>query len=103
MGSTGGRIEHSCPGATQDAVEHTRPGAAQTAVEQTCPCLWTVQAAAVLFFSTERNSEHFYLSREWFGTEFRQFSVLRNSRNSVGINHLFRLPRNNYFVGNCQP
>jgi hypothetical protein len=48
-----------------------------------------------------------YLSfSEWFGTEFREFSVPRNSRNSVGINHLvrlFRLPRNNYFVGNCQP
>ncbi len=43
---------------------------------------------------------------EWFGTEFREFSVPRNSRNSVGINHLFRLfrlPRSNYFVGNCQP
>jgi hypothetical protein len=33
-------------------------------------------------------------------------SAEKNSRNSVGINHLFRLfrlPRNNYFVGNCQP
>jgi hypothetical protein len=34
-----------------------------------------------------------------FGTEFRQFSVPRNSRNSAGINHLFRLfrlPRNTF-------
>jgi hypothetical protein len=33
-------------------------------------------------------------------------SVPRNSRNSVGNNHLFRLfrlPRNNFFVGNSQP
>jgi hypothetical protein len=32
--------------------------------------------------------------------------VPRNSRNSVGNNHLFRLfrlPRNNFFVGNSQP
>ncbi len=35
-----------------------------------------------------------------------RFSVPRNSRNSVGNNHLFRLfrlPRNNFFVGNSQP
>ncbi len=34
------------------------------------------------------------------------FSVPRNSRNSVGNNHLFRLfrlPRNYFFVGNSQP
>ncbi len=85
------------------------------------------------FCSTERNSEHFCLprngselnseglllflfhctefqaffsSKEWFGTEFREFSVLRNSLNSAGTNQLFRplrLPRNNFFVGNCQP
>jgi hypothetical protein len=64
MGSTGGRIEHTCPGAAQAAVEYTRPGAAQTAVEQTCPCLWPAQAAAVLFFSMEWNSENFYLPRK---------------------------------------
>ncbi len=32
--------------------------------------------------------------------------VPRNNRNSVGNNHsfrLFRLPRNNFLVGNCQP
>jgi hypothetical protein len=37
---------------------------------------------------------------------FREFSVLRNSRNSAGTSklfRLFRLPRNNFFVGNCQP
>jgi hypothetical protein len=36
----------------------------------------------------------------------QEFSVLRNSRNSAGTNQLFRLfslPRNNFFVGNCQP
>jgi len=47
-----------------------------------------------------------FSSTEWFGTEFREFCVPRNSRNSVGINQLFRLfrlPRNNFFVGNCQP
>jgi hypothetical protein len=78
------------------------------------------------FCSTERNSELFSLLRkgseriseslllfsfhgtefrvvfssaEGFGTEFREFSVPRNSRNSVGNNHLFRLfrlPRNNF-------
>ncbi len=36
-------------------------------------------------------------SAEGFGTEFQEFSVPRNNRNSVGNNHLsrlFRLPRN---------
>jgi hypothetical protein len=58
------------------------------------------------FCSTVRNSEHFSLPRNGFGTEFRDFCIPRNSRNSVGINQLFRLfrlPRNNFFVGNCQP
>jgi hypothetical protein len=71
-----------------------------------------------------------FSSEEWFGTElwefasifvprngipshflFRgrvrngipRFSVPRNNRNSVGNNHLFRLPRNYFFVGNSQP
>jgi hypothetical protein len=85
------------------------------------------------FCSTERNSELFSLplkgsegnsessllflfhgtefrvvfsSAEGFGTEFREFSVRRNSRNSVRNNHLFRLfrlPHNYFFVGNSQP
>ncbi len=82
------------------------------------------------FCSTERNSELFSLPRkgsesnseslllflfhgtefrvvsssaEGFGTEFREVSVPRNSRNSVGNDHLFRLPRNYFFVGNSQP
>ena len=41
----------------------------------------------------------FFSSKEWFGTEFRKFSVLRNSQNSAGTKHLFRLfrlPRNNF-------
>ncbi len=61
----------------------------------------------------ERNSESFLLflfhgpefgvvfsSAEGFGTEFREFSVPWNSRNSVGNNHLFRLFRlpRNYFL-----
>ncbi len=47
-----------------------------------------------------------FSSAEGFGTEFREFSVLRNSRNSVGSNQLFRqfrIPWNNFFVGNSQP
>ncbi len=85
------------------------------------------------FCSTERNTELFSLPRkgsepnseimllfcfhgtefqvvfssaEGFGTEFREVSVSRNSRNSVGNDHLFRLfrlPRNYFFVGNSQP
>ncbi len=81
----------------------------------------------------ERNSELFSLPLKgsegnsessllflFNGTEFRvvfssvgrvrngipRFSVPRNSRNSVGNNHLFRLfrlPRNYFFVGNSQP
>jgi hypothetical protein len=64
---------------------------------------------ASIFVSTERNSELFSLpllflfngtdfrvvfsSAEGFGTEFRVFFVPRNSRNSVGNNHSFRLFR----------
>ncbi len=62
--------------------------------------------------SSEQNSESFILFlfygtefqvvfsfAEWFGTEFREFSVPRNSQNSVGTNNLFRLFRlpRNYF------
>jgi hypothetical protein len=48
----------------------------------------------------------FFSSVEVFGTEFQKLSVPRNSRNSVGNNHLFRLfrlPPNYFFVGNSQP
>jgi hypothetical protein len=58
----------------------------------------------ILFHGTEFRA--FFSSAGWFGTEFREFSVPRNSRNSAGTNQLFRifhLPRNNFFVGNCQP
>jgi hypothetical protein len=58
----------------------------------------------ILFHGTEFRA--FFSSAERFWTEFREFSVLRNSRSSAGTNqlfHLFRLPRNNFFVGNCQP
>ncbi len=82
---------------------------------------------ASIFCSTERNSELFSLplkglernsdnwllflfhgtefrvvfsSAEGSGTEFWEFSVPRNSLNSVGYNHLFRLFRllRNYFL-----
>ncbi len=58
----------------------------------------------ILFYGKEFRT--FFSSAEWFGTEFREFSVPRNRRNSAGTNQLFRLfrlPRNNFFVGNCQP
>jgi hypothetical protein len=48
----------------------------------------------------------FFSSAEWFGMEFREISVPRNSGNSAGTNQwccLLRLPRNNYFVRNLQP
>jgi hypothetical protein len=57
-----------------------------------------------LFHGTE--FEAFFSTAERFGTEFREFSDPRNSRNSAGTNQLFcvfPLPRNNFFVGNCQP
>ncbi len=60
-----------------------------------------------LFHGTEFRA--FFSSAERFGTEFREFSVPRNRQNSAGRNQLFRLfrlfrlPQNNFFVGNCQP
>jgi hypothetical protein len=48
----------------------------------------------------------FFFSAEWFGTEFREFSVPQNRWNSAGTNQLFRLfrlPQNNFFAENCQP
>ncbi len=50
-----------------------------------------------LFHGTEFLA--FFSSEEWCGTEFREFSFPRNSRNSAGTNQLFRLfrlPRNNF-------
>jgi hypothetical protein len=49
----------------------------------------------------ERNSELFLSAPEWLGTEFRAFSVPRNSRNSDGTNqnfYLFRVLRSNFFL-----
>jgi hypothetical protein len=43
---------------------------------------------------------------EWLRTEFRAFSVPRKRRNSDGMNQnfrLFRVPRNNFFLGKWQP
>ncbi len=47
-----------------------------------------------------------FSSAEGFRTEFRELSVPRNSRNSVGNNYMFRrfrLPRNYFLVGNSRP
>ncbi len=54
--------------------------------------------AYILFHGTEFRVV--FSSAEGFGTEFREVSVPRNSRNSVGNNHLFRLFRlpRNYFL-----
>jgi hypothetical protein len=55
----------------------------------------------LLFPGTECRA--FFSSAERFG---ESFYLPRNSRNSAGTNQLFRLfrlPRNNFFVGNCQP
>jgi hypothetical protein len=52
----------------------------------------------ILFHGTEFRA--FFSFADRFGTEFREFSVPRNSRNSAGTNQLFRLfylPRNNFF------
>jgi hypothetical protein len=47
----------------------------------------------------------FLSSAEWFWTEFRVFSVLRKRRKSDGMNQhfrLFRVPRDNFFLGKWQ-
>ncbi len=57
------------------------------------------ELALLLFHKTEFRVV--FSSAEGFGTEFREFCVPRNSRNSVGNNHLFRLfslPRNYFFL-----
>jgi hypothetical protein len=58
----------------------------------------------ILFQCTEFRS--FFSIAERFGTEFQEFSVPWNSRNStrtIQLFRLFRLPRNKFYVGNCQP
>ncbi len=60
--------------------------------------------ASILFHGPEYLA--FFSSAKWFGAEFREFSVQRSRLNSAETNkffHLFRLPRNNFLVGNCQP
>jgi hypothetical protein len=57
-----------------------------------------------LFDGTEFRA--FFSSGERFETESQEFFVPRNSWNSDGTNQLFRLfrlLRNNFLVGNCQP
>jgi hypothetical protein len=82
-----------------------------------CPTQWNSEPFSLPRNASEQNFESlhlfpyngtefraFFSSVEWFG--MWEFSVLRNSRNSIGDNHLFRLfrlPENNFFVGNCQP
>jgi hypothetical protein len=71
----------------------------RNSLEQNSKCL-------LLFLFHGMEFRAFFTSAERFGTEFREFSVPRNSRNSAGTNQLFRLfrlPRNYFFVGNCQP
>ncbi len=62
---------------------------------------------ASIFFSTERNGiPSCFLFHGSVRNGIPRVSVPRNSRNSVGNNHLFRLfrlPRNYFFVGNSQP
>ncbi len=54
-----------------------------------------IPSASILFHGTEFRVV--FSSAEWFGTEFREFPIPRNSRNSAGTNQLFRLFRNNFF------
>ncbi len=63
-------------------------------------------ASLLLFLFRGTEFRVFFSSAERFGTEFKEFSFARNSRNSARTNQLFRLfhlPRHNFFVGNCQP
>jgi hypothetical protein len=56
------------------------------------------------WFGTE--FREFFSSEKWFGTEFRAFSLPQNWRNFDGTavcSDLFRILRNNYFVGKWQP
>ncbi len=63
-----------------------------------------------VFFSSEKwfgtEFRGFVASEKWFGTEIRSFSLTRNRRNSDGTvvsSVLFRITRNNFFVGKWQP
>jgi hypothetical protein len=61
-------------------------------LEQNSKCL-------LLFLFHRTEFRVVFSSAEWFGTEFREFPVPRNSRNFAGTNQLFRLfnlPRNNF-------
>ncbi len=53
-----------------------------------------------------RNHAFFLSSAEWLGTEFQEFSVSRNRRNSNGMNQnvrLFRVPWKIFFPKNGNP
>jgi hypothetical protein len=57
-----------------------------------------------LFHGTEFRA--IFSSAERFEKEYREFSVLRNSRNSAGTNQMFRLfhlPRNNFLSEIANP
>jgi len=53
-----------------------------------------IPSVCFYFSSVDQNSELFSLPRNGFRTEFRELNQLFR---------LFRLPQNNFFVGNCQP
>ncbi len=60
----------------------------------------------LLFFVQRNGIPSCFLFRGRVRNGIPRVSVPRNSRNSVGNNHLFRLfrlPRNYFFVGNSQP
>jgi hypothetical protein len=60
----------------------------------------------LLFFVQRNGIPSSFLFRGRVRKGFPGFSVLRNSRNSIGNNplfRLFRLSRNYFFVGNSQP
>jgi hypothetical protein len=91
--------EHFCPlrnGSERNSESFLFRGMVQSEIPRVCFC----------FCSIVQNWGAFFSSAERFGTEFREFYVSRNGRNSAGTNQLFRLfrlPRNTFFVGNCQP
>jgi hypothetical protein len=98
-------------------------GMVRNGIPRVCFYFWSKERNSKLFSlprkGLERNFESMLLflfhgtefrvvtsSAEGFGTEFREVSVPRNTRNSVGnppLFRLFRLPRNYFFVGNSQP
>ncbi len=70
-----------------------------------CSTEWNSELFSLPWKGSVKNSESLLLFL-FHGPEIREITVLRNSRKSVGNDHLcrqFRLPRNYFFFGNCQP